>query len=63
VAPEPVSPELVLVDRELAERELARLHTASLYEDLLKEVNALVDRALEETVVLPGLDSNQQPSG
>jgi hypothetical protein len=26
-------------------------------------VNALVDRALEETVVLPGLDSNQQPSG
>jgi hypothetical protein len=58
-----VSPELVLVDPELAERELARLTTRSLYDDLLDEVNALVDRALEETVVLPGLDSNQQPSG
>ena len=58
-----VSPELVLVDPELAERELARLNTTSLFDDLLREVNALVDRALEETLVLPGLDSNQQPSG
>ena len=58
-----VSPELVLVDPALAERERARLNTASLYDDLLKEVNALVDRALDETPVLPGLDSNQQPSG
>jgi len=52
VVPE-VSPELVLVDPELAERERARINTASLYDDLLQEVNALVDRALELTSELP----------
>jgi hypothetical protein len=58
-----VSPELVLVDPVLAERELARLNTATLFDDLLQEVNRLVDRALEETLELPGLDSNRQLFG
>ena len=57
-----MSPELVLVDPELAERELARLNTASLYDDLLREVNTLADRALSQTSIRPRLGSNRQPA-